>query len=46
MEQFVLFPASVYNSKRFNTQTITTQEDPKCQVEQNPTYQTDMLKRK
>ena len=41
MQQFVLIPASVYhnNNKSLNTQAATTQELPKNQAEQNPTYQ-------
>ena len=44
MEKFVLVPASVYN-KSLITQLITKQELPKYQPLQNPTYQTDSLKK-
>ena len=44
MEQFVFFPASVYNTKSLNNQAVWKQELPKCQAEQNPTYQFDSLK--
>ena len=45
MEQLVLVPASAYHNKRSNTRAITKQELPKFQAEQNPTYQTDSLKK-
>ena len=48
MEQFVLVPASVYNNSNkisLNTQAVTKQKFPKYQVEQNPTYQIDSLKK-
>ena len=35
----------MYNNNCFNTQTPTQQELPKYRVEQNPTYQTDSLKK-
>ena len=39
-------PASVYNyNNSLSTQTITKQEFPKYQTEQNPMYQIDSLKR-
>ena len=44
MEQFVLFPASVYN-KSVTTQSVTKHELPKYKAEQPPTYQIDSLKR-
>ena len=44
MEQFVLVPAFVYN-KSLNTQSVTKQELPKYQPLQNPTYQTDSVKK-
>ena len=44
MEQFVLFPASVYN-KSVTKQSVTKQELPKYKAEQTPTYQIDSLKR-
>ena len=44
MDQFVLVPASVYH-KSFITQSVTKQELPKYQPSQNPTYQTDSLKK-
>ena len=44
MDQFVLVPASVYN-KSLITQSVTKQEFPKYQPSQNPTYQTDLLKK-
>ena len=44
MEQFVLFPASVYN-KSVTTQSVTKQELPKYKTEQPPTFQIDSLKR-
>ena len=44
MEQFVSFPASVYN-KSLNTQPVTKQELPKYHLSQNPTYQIDSLKK-
>ena len=43
MEQFVPAPASVYN-KCLNTQTVTKQELPKCQSEQNSMYQINSLR--
>ena len=43
MEQFVLDPASVYKSSE--TQTATKQDIPNYQSSQNPTYQTDSIKR-
>ena len=46
MEQFVLLPVSVYNNNNLNTLTVTMQELPKYQAEQNPTYQLDSLKKK
>ena len=45
MEQFVLVPAFVYNRKILNIQSSTKQELPQYQAEQNPTYQTDLLKK-
>ena len=45
MEQSVLDPASVYNNKNLNTQSVTKQELPKYQAEQNPTYQIGSLKK-
>ena len=45
MEQFVLVPAYVYNNKVLNTQTVTKQELPKYQAEQNPTYRIASLKK-
>ena len=44
MEQFVLFPASVYN-KSVTTQSVTNQELPNFKAEQPLTYQIDFLKR-
>ena len=44
MEQFVLVPASVYNSS-VTAQSVTKQELPKYKAEQPPTYQIDSLKR-
>ena len=44
MEQFFLFPASVYN-KSVNTQSVTRRELPNYKAEQPPTYQIDSLKR-
>ena len=41
MGQLVLVPASAYNNKCLNSQTVTKPELPKYQVEQNPTYQID-----
>ena len=43
MEQFLLVPASVYNYKTVKTPTITKQELPKDQGEQNSSYQIDSL---
>ena len=42
MAQFVLVPASVYNTS-VTTQSITKQERPKFKAEQRPTYQIDSL---
>ena len=44
MDQFFLVPASVYN-KSFVIQSVTKQEFPKYQPSQNPTCQTDSLKK-
>ena len=44
MEQFVLFPASVYN-KSVTAQSVAKQELPKYKAEQHPTYQIDSLER-
>ena len=44
MEQFVLVPASVYN-KSLKTQSVTKQDLPNYQAEQNPTYRTDLPKK-
>ena len=44
MELVVLVPSSLYN-KSLNTQSVTKQELPKYQPLQNPTYQTDSLKK-
>ena len=44
MDQFVLVPVSVYN-KSLVTQSVTKQELPNYQPSQNPTYQTDSLKK-
>ena len=44
MDQFVLVPASVYNTSLI-TQSVTKQEIPKYQPSQNPTYQIDSLKK-
>ena len=44
MDQFVLVPASVYNTSLI-TPSVTKQELPKCQPSQNPTYQIDSLKK-
>ena len=44
MGQFVFVPAFAYN-KCFNTQTVTKQELPEHQVEQNPTYQNSPLEK-
>ena len=44
MEQFVLVPASVYNSS-VTTQSVTKQELPKYRAEQPPMYRIDSLKR-
>ena len=44
MEQFVLVPASLYMNKCLKIQTVTEQELPMYQTEQNPTYQSDSLK--
>ena len=45
MQHFVFVLASVYNKKCLNTQTVTNQQLPKHQVEQNPAYQIDSLKK-
>ena len=45
MEQFVLFPSSVY-IKNLTSQSVTKQEIPKYQPSQNPTYQNDSFKEK
>ena len=46
MEQFLLFPASVYNNnKSLNTKAVTKQELPMFQAGQNPTYQNDSLRK-
>ena len=44
MEQFVLVPASVYNTS-VTTRSVTKQELPKYKAEQPPAYQIDSLKR-
>ena len=44
MEHVVLVPASVYNNKCLNTQTVRKKELPKYQAEQYRTYQIDSLK--
>ena len=44
MEQFVLVPLSVYNS-RTNSTIVTKQELPRYKPEQSPTYRKDTLKR-
>ena len=44
MEQFVFVPASVYNKKLISL-SVTKQELAKYQPSQNPTYQTDSLKK-
>ena len=44
MDEFVLVPASVYN-KSLITQSVTRQENLKYQPSQNPSYQTDSLKK-
>ena len=46
MEQFVFFPASLYNkNKSLKTQAATKQELSNFQADQNLTHQTDSLKR-
>ena len=45
MEQFLFVPASVYNNKNLDTLAVTKQEFPKYQVDPNPTYKVDSLKR-
>ena len=44
MDQFVLVPASVYNTSLI-TQSVTKQELPKYQPSQNPTYQIHSFKK-
>ena len=45
MEQFQFVPASVYNIENsLNTQTVTKQEFPQYQAEQNTTYHIDSLR--
>ena len=44
MEQFVFVPAFVY-IKSLTSQTVTKQELPKYQTEQNLTYQINSLKK-
>ena len=43
--QFVLVSASVWNTKNSNTQSVTKEEIPQYQAEQNPTYQIHCLKK-
>ena len=43
MEQFVLVPVSVYK-KSLNTQSVTKQDLPKYQADQNPTNRIDSIK--
>ena len=45
MEQFDLVPASVFNNKSFNTQTVTKQELPKYQKEKNHTCKSGSRKK-
>ena len=44
MQPIVLVPVFVYNNKSLNTQSVSKQELPKHQVDQNPTHQTDLLR--
>ena len=45
MEHILLVPASAYNNTNLKSQSVTKQELPKYQVEQNPSYQIDSLKK-
>ena len=45
MEQFVLVPISIYNSKIKPSSTVTKSELPTYQVEKTPEYQVDSLKK-
>ena len=45
MEQVVLVFASVYNNSSFGAQTVTKQELPTYQTEQNPRYQIHLLRK-
>ena len=45
MEQFVLYPLSLYNNHCLNTHTVTKQELPKYQTKHNPTYQIDSFEK-
>ena len=45
MDQFVLDPAPLHNNKSLSTRTNKKQELPKYQVEQNATYQKDLLEK-
>ena len=45
MQQFVLIPATVYNNRGLNAQSVTKHELPKYQDEQNPLYRIDSFKR-
>ena len=47
MEQFPLAPVSVYknNNKNLKTLAVIKHELPKCQVQHNPTYQHELLKK-
>ena len=43
MQQFVLVPASAYNNKNLNSQSIAKQEFPKYPADENPIYKIDTL---
>ena len=45
MEQFVLVPISIYNSKIKSSSVVTKSELPTYQVEKTPEYQVDSLKK-
>lgn len=45
MEQFVLVPISIYNSKIKPSSVVTKSELPTYQVEKTPEYQVDLLKK-
>ena len=42
---FLFFLDSVYNNRSLNTQTVTKQELPMYEAEENPTYQIDSRKK-